>query len=260
VTKGIPAGRAKGSAATASFGQTKPHARLPKLVLLPGLHGTAGLLDDFRAALGADVEVQVVEYPRDQVLDHAQLAALVRPRLPLGRPFVLLGESFSGPVALLLAAQHPPGLRGLVLSTTFASGPRPSLAGLAHYARALPASAMPMWLVSFWLLGKWATPKLRERFAQVLHEVSPDVLTERFIACAGVDVRETLPKINVPVLYLRARRDRLVPPTAGEQVAAGAKQVRILDFDAPHCLLQAIPAQAARVVREFAGVLPGGRG
>jgi pimeloyl-ACP methyl ester carboxylesterase len=259
VTQGIPAGRGKSTAATVHFGQTKAHARLPKVVVLPGLHGTAGLLDDFRAALGAEVEVQVVEYPRDKVLDHAELAALVRPRLPLGRPFVLVGESFSGPVALLLAAQRPPGLRGLVLSTTFAAGPRPSLAGLARYARALPATLLPLWLVSFWLLGKWATPKLRAQFAKVLAEVEPDVLTERFVACATIDVRDTLAKLAVPVLYLRASRDRLVPPQAGELIAAGAKSVRIVDLDAPHCLLQAIPAQAARVVKEFAGVLPAGR-
>jgi pimeloyl-ACP methyl ester carboxylesterase len=259
VTRGASAGRRHGASATASFGHTQARARLPKLVLLPGLHGTAALLGDFRAALGNDVEVQAVEYPRDQVLDHAQLAALVRPKLPLGRPFVLVGESFSGPVALLLAAQHLPGLRGLVLSTTFAASPRPQLAGLARYARALPASAMPTWLVMFWLLGKWATPKLRGQFTEALAEVPPEVLAERFIACAGIDVRDTLPKLAVPVLYLRAKHDRLVPPSAGELIASGAKHARIFDLDAPHCLLQAIPAQAARIVREFAAALPGGR-
>jgi hypothetical protein len=33
------------------------------------------------------------------------------------------------------------------------------------------------------------------------------------------------------------------------------KDTRIVDLDAPHCLLQAIPAQAARVMGEFVAQL-----
>ena len=35
-----------------------------------------------------------------------------------GGDFVVVGESFSGPLALLLAARSPPGLRGVVLCAT----------------------------------------------------------------------------------------------------------------------------------------------
>jgi pimeloyl-ACP methyl ester carboxylesterase len=257
VSRGAFAGRQRG--APASFGGGRTHGRPPKLILLPGLHGTCALMADFRNALGHDVEAQAIDYPRDQRLDHAQLAALVRPRLPVGKPFVLLGESFSGPVALLLAAQRPPGLRGVVLSTSFAANPRPGLARFAKYATAVPPSAFPVGVFEYFLLGRWATPKLREAFQRVLAEVKPDVLAARLVACLSVDVRATLPKIDVPILYLRGTRDRLVPASAAGLVVAGAKNVHVVDFEAPHCLLQAIPAQAAKAVLEFASLLPAGR-
>ena len=249
MSKSAFAGRQQG--AHAQFGSGRTQARLPKLVLLPGLHGTEGLMHEFRAALGSDIETQAVEYPRDRVLDYAELAAFVRSRLPLGRPFVLLGESFSGPVAIQLAAQRPQGLRGLVLSTTFASNPRPALARFAKHALALPPQAVPISVAEFFLLGRWATPKLRAAFTQVLGAVDADVLSARLAACLGVDVRDQLATIAVPTLYLRAGRDRLVPPAACEQIRQALPNMQVVDLDGPHCLLQAIPAQAAKVVGEF---------
>jgi pimeloyl-ACP methyl ester carboxylesterase len=248
-------GRMRGATTHAPFGATTTQARLPTLVLLPGLHGTGALMQDFARELGADARVQPVDYPRDTVLDHAALADRVRPTLPVGKPFVLLGESFSGPVALRLAAERPRGLRGVVLSTSFAANPRPGLARFAHLARAVPAQALPLGIFTFWLLGRWTTPKLRAQFAEVLAQVDGQVLAERLVACLETDVRELLPKIDVPLLYLRGRRDRLVPPAAGDLVAQAVKGTHIVDLDAPHCLLQAIPAQGAKVVREFVATL-----
>jgi pimeloyl-[acyl-carrier protein] methyl ester esterase len=252
-TRSTNTGRTRGAHAT--FGATTARARLPRLILLPGLHGTCELLADFMAALGEDAPVHAVDYPRDRVLDHAALADFVRPLLPVGKPFVLLGESFSGPIAIRLAAERPRGLCGVVLSTSFAANPRPHLARFASLARAVPAQALPVGVFTFWLLGRWTTPKLRADFAQVLGAVDGDVLAERLIACTQVDVGALLPKIAVPLLYLRASRDRLLPQATGARVVAAVKQGRLVDLDGPHCLLQAIPAQAARVVREFAGSL-----
>ena len=257
MSKSTFAGRQQG--AHAQFGGGRTQARLPKLVLLPGLHGTEALLAEFRAALGNDIETQAIEYPRERPLDYAELAAFARARLPLGRPFVLLGESFSGPVAIQLAAQRLQGLRGLVLSTTFAANPRPALARFAKYALALPPQAVPMSVTEFFLLGRWATPKLRADFTRVLGEVDADVLSARLAACLTVDVREHLARIAVPTLYLRAGADRLVPAAAAEVIRTGVAHAQVTTLEGPHCLLQAIPAQAARVVKEFAGKLPAGR-
>jgi pimeloyl-ACP methyl ester carboxylesterase len=251
----ISRGATKGAHASAPWLETREKPALPRLVLLPGLHGTCGLMAPFDAALGEGIEAQAIDYPHDRVLDHAALADWLRPQLPVDEPYVLLGESFSGPVAIRLAADRPRGLRAVVLSTSFAASPRPALRRFAGLARAVPATAMPVPVFTFWLLGRWTTPSLRTAFAKVRAEVDADVLAERLIACLHVDVTTLLPEIGVPVLYLRGRADRLVPASAAQTVAAGVKDTRIVDFDAPHCLLQAIPAQAAKAVREFVEAL-----
>ncbi|MFA5258386.1 MAG: hypothetical protein WC360_09565, partial [Opitutales bacterium] len=76
----------------------------PALILLPGLDGTGRLFSDFVAALGPEADVVVVSYPTDQCLSYHELVAFVRPFLPRDRPYVILAESFSGPIGIALAA------------------------------------------------------------------------------------------------------------------------------------------------------------
>jgi hypothetical protein len=94
------------------------------LVVLPGLDGTATLHTEFVTSVGPAFDsVAVIPYPSDKALGYAALESLVRAQLPPATPFVLLGESFSGPIALSIAANPPPNLVGLILSTTFAKAP-----------------------------------------------------------------------------------------------------------------------------------------
>ena len=106
------------------------------LVVLPGLDGTATQLNDFVQALGlAFDQVGVIEYPRDQPLGYTELESLVRSALPTDRQFILLGESFSGPIALSIAASHPVGLAGIVLCASFAKAPIPIFRPFAWLAK-----------------------------------------------------------------------------------------------------------------------------
>ena len=80
----------------------------PALVLLPGLNGTGILFESLQTALGQSLDVRVVRYP--------QLQGHARKSLPTDRPFVLLGESLSGPIAIRLAAERPRELVGLTVT------------------------------------------------------------------------------------------------------------------------------------------------
>src|ERR1043165_4573138 len=97
------------------------------LVVLPGMDGTATPRADFAAAVGPAIEPHIVSYPPDPTLGYAELEALARASLPTDRPYVLLGESFSGPIAISIAASRPRYLVGLILCVTFASNPLPVL-------------------------------------------------------------------------------------------------------------------------------------
>lgn len=78
-----------------------------KLILMPGMDGTGELFAPLIGALGSSIESIVVRYPTDQPLTYSELFPQVRAALPRSGPFVLLGESFSGPLALMLAAEAP---------------------------------------------------------------------------------------------------------------------------------------------------------
>ncbi len=227
-----------------------PPRRKPRLVLLPGLDGTGCLLRGFHDALDPTVSTVIVPYPRNRDLDYGGLEGIARSFLPRTKPFALLAESFSGPIAISIAASHPTGLRGLILTCSFARNPRPSLAPLRPLARYLPIHAMPTVLLVWPTLGRFATPALRSGLADALSRVSPSVIRRRLRAVLEVDVSVLLARVDVPVLYLRASEDQLVPRSASEELSA-MPRIRFAEVEGPHFLLQAMPSAAAAHVQAF---------
>lgn len=214
-------------------------------VLLPGMDGTGRLFAPFVAALGNDVVTQIIAYPCDQAMDYAGLDHWVRARLPDRGPFVIVAESFSGPIAISLAASPPPGLLGICLCCTFARNPRPAFAWLRHFLRFAPLSHPPHAILDFLMLGKFGTDELRRALADAIAQLAPDVLEARLQALAEVDVRHHLAAAKVPVRYLQATHDRLVPTSAAADLTS------ITRIDGPHLLLQARPDESAAEVKKF---------
>jgi len=223
------------------------------LVLLPGLDGTGLLFANFAASFGPDVKIIVVSYPTDTSLGYTELEPIARSFLPIDQPYFLLGESFSGPIAISIAASRPPGLLGLVLCCSFARSPRPALAVFRPLLPAVPVAALPLALLSFFVLGRFSSPALRRSLAESLALVSPSALRARARAALSADVSASLARVAVPVLYLRASEDRVVPSSASQSVVALAPATKVVEFVAPHFLLQVLPSQAAAAVREFMG-------
>lgn len=208
------------------------------------MDGTGELFARFAAELGAGFEVRTVRYPGDHCGGYEELEAIARQAIPADRPYILLGESFSGPIAISIAASAPGQLRGLVLCCTFARNPRPGLAALKPLIGALPFKALPAnWLVD---------ASMRKAFKLALDQVTTPALRARMRAVLAVDARDRLAACDVPILYLRATRDRLVPRAAAELVARIKPSTRVIEFDAPHFLLQTAPERAAREVAAFA--------
>jgi pimeloyl-ACP methyl ester carboxylesterase len=221
------------------------------LVLLPGMHGTAELFAEFAAALGPEHEAIAVPYPPDLPLGHAQLESIARTRLPTDRPFVLLGESFSGPIAISIAASAPSGLRGLVLCVSFAKNPLPLFAALRHFT-----GILPIWRGAYapfvrLMLGRFSTPARLAAILRAMESMSQGVLRARIRATLSVDATPRLSHIRVPVLYLQAARDRVVSRSAARLLSRSLSGIQVVELDAPHFLLQVAPAAAAREVKAF---------
>lgn len=224
---------------------------MTEVVILPGLDGTGALLEAFCSCLcELGISARVLAYPADRPLGYEQLEQLVRVQLP-STPFLLLGESFSGPLAIRLAARAPLGLLGLVLSTTFARAPMPALSPVAPLVRFAPARP-PMPLLSWALLGPWATPELELQLAAALRSVSPATLRARATAALRVNALGLLPSISVPALQLVATQDRLLSKSAAGALAAGLAASRTVRVAGPHLLLQTAPHMCGQEVAAFA--------
>lgn len=220
------------------------------LVLLPGLDGTGELFAPFLTALGGQ-PAQVVRYPADRAMNYAEHEEFARKQLPGQGDFVLLAESFSGPIGISIAAAPPPGLKGLILCATFASNPHRLLAPLATLARWLPAPKLPPSWAEPWLYPGRGTSELRRWHAQAMGLVSARALRARVAAILAVDVRTQLARISVPMLYLRAGCDRLVSRASSLEILELRPDVGLAEFDAPHFLLQTEPAACAAAVLAF---------
>jgi pimeloyl-ACP methyl ester carboxylesterase len=225
---------------------------MPRLIILPGADGTGFLLKDFVSALG-DLSTTVIVYPNDRALSYEQLVEFVRPQLPASEKYFLLGESFGGPLAILLAHAHRDQVAGVVLCASFARYPATMLRALAPLAAFAPIRIAPLSLTSWFLLGNWSTSTLRSNLAHALSSVSTAALRSRLVAALQVDVSSCLPEIKVPLLYLQASHDRVVPESAGNATAAAMPHASIEQIQGPHFLLQAAPIPCAQCIRRFLG-------
>jgi pimeloyl-ACP methyl ester carboxylesterase len=205
------------------------------------------------AQLPGSVEPIVVRYP-DRPATYPEHEAVARREIPRDRTFVLLGESFSGPIAIAIAAASPPNLRGLILCASFVSSPHPLLRPLRGLTPLASPKLVPGFLAHHALMGPFATPALRAAHARALSHVSSRTLTSRLQAMANVDAREQLRGLNLPALYLRGTRDRVVGRRHAEEFAALARDGAVIDIEGPHFLLQTQPVECARHIDEFIAV------
>jgi pimeloyl-ACP methyl ester carboxylesterase len=127
------------------------------ILLLPGLDGTGELLNDLRHRLSVHRQVTIIDYPMNRPLDYDQLTTFVGERVPSER-FIILGESFSGPIAIQIAVQEKVRVAGLILASTFAKHPLPAI--FAVLAKVFDHTWMPHSIVEGALLGTAGTPGL----------------------------------------------------------------------------------------------------
>ena len=220
--------------------------------LLPGMDGTGELLADLRGRLSPHRPVTVVAYPTDQPLGHEALAAFVSDRLPEGR-FVILGESFSGPIAIEIAARMPERVAGLVLASTFARHPLPR--ALVHAIPLVDVARLPRRLIEGLLLGRHGTPKLKAQLAAILAKLPRGVMQARARDTLQVDVRARLRAIVCPALCLVGRHDRLIGRRCVADLRSGLRDATFVEFDAPHMLLETHAAEAASAIERFCATL-----
>lgn len=224
------------------------------LVLLPGLDGTGLLFTDFVAELkelAPEIEPIVVRYPTDQALGYPELERIAWNSIPTDKPFVLLGESFSGPLAISIAASRPARLAGLILVCTFAKYPRQLFRRLQSLVPFMPVKGRVVSLARKIAAHQPISADVEAKLMEASGKVSSDVFRYRISELLKIDVSEKLSAIDVPILDLRALRDGVVQNRAGDVIRRLGRRVSIVEMDGPHFILQALPRDTAAAVRDF---------
>ncbi|MBC8327192.1 MAG: alpha/beta hydrolase [Planctomycetes bacterium] len=225
------------------------------LILLPGLDGTGRLFDRVSPELARFAPVERVSYPMERGLGYAELQRVLEAKLPTADPYVLVAESFSGPIAIEHAAARPPLLRGLVLVATFAANPLPLPGSWLRPFAGLARPRMPKALTRLLLVGGDAPADLVEEVRATVATMDPAVIAQRIRQVLSVDRRARLASIAAPTLYLGGSRDRLVGARGWRQCAAGIQDLQRVFLDAPHLVLQRRPKESAAAIEAFLGRL-----
>ncbi len=220
----------------------------PKLVLMPGLDGTGKLFDPLTHLLEPHFDISVITYPDlDTFSDYVDVA---RSQLPEAPGFSLVAESLSGPVALALMAQSPDQIGPSILSATFARSPLPTLTQLAHH---VPDKMFSIGALSEFCLDVSATED--EDFSEtqplplnVTAQLDGGVLKHRIEVFSRIDISALLPAIDLPILYLRAQRDRIVSEPDALMLQQHLPNMVKIDIDGPHLLLQTRPQECANLI------------
>ena len=222
------------------------------LIALPGMDGGAHLFGPLRDAAPGDVDVVAIGYPPGAANGYDDLLPVVRACLPTDRPFYLLGWSFSGPLALMLAAERPPRLCGVVLAASFVRNPVPRLPRWARrFATPAVFKLYPAASRLKALLGGYGTPEVRAMLKRAHTEAGTVALATRARATLFVDATPALAACPVPVLILRASNDEVIASRCCEEIQRLLPSAEVVEIAGPHLALVTNPAAAWTALSAF---------
>jgi pimeloyl-ACP methyl ester carboxylesterase len=229
------------------------------IVLLPGMDGSGAFFSPSIEALGSSVATQIISYPPDQAMNYAQLTQFVEQSLPKDSPYVLLGESFSDPIAVSIAAVKPAGPQAIILVCSFVCPPILIPKAFRNIVSQFPIHLIPNKVVSRYLLGAYATKEVATRLGIAMAKVGVGVWRARLLSILNVNVKKELSEIDVPFLYLRATQDKIVPKSASELISLLKPSIIVTEIEGPHFILQTNPAASASSILGFLtnfGIIP----
>lgn len=99
-------------------------------------------------------------------------------------------------------------------------------------------------------LGRDAQRERVDALRDVVRSLPADVLDARLALLRSLDESGALKALRVPLLHLRAMRDRLVCRSLRHD-AVGASSFREVDVDGPHFLLQARPRACRDAIADW---------
>jgi pimeloyl-[acyl-carrier protein] methyl ester esterase len=220
-------------------------------VLLPGLDGTEVFFRPLVAALPEWVKPVIVTYPTSGANHYSALLAIVLAAVEDSEDFYVLGWSFSGPLALMLAAKEQSRVRGVILCASFVRPPLPGLAWLRFAVTAPVVHLLRLARRVPLLLSSCSTEMFRRDKAATWIRVPSRILAARARAILALDARGCLGGCFRPVLYLAGSRDRVIPRRTVEEIVGELPSTKGVTVDGPHLALYTNPRAAVRAIVAF---------
>jgi len=225
------------------------------IVLLPGLHGTSGLFPPFVSALAekniSSESCFALPLPVDISQEYMPLADHISACLPDG-DLILVAESFSTPLAMILAERELSRVRGMILVAGFCYSPLPTGIGLLPL-RPLLALSPPTALVKHFLTGESASSECLDAVMHTLRLAHSRVLASRVRTVLALSEAECPSPRGLPVMLIQARQDRLIPWEAQSRLERHFPDAHVVWIDGPHLLLQTEAHACACAVVSFLG-------
>jgi pimeloyl-[acyl-carrier protein] methyl ester esterase len=225
--------------------------KLSTLVILPGLDGTDVFFRPLLALLPRTIRPLVLCYPQTGPNGYADLLGFVRGAVAEIPEFYVLGSSFSGPLAVMLAAAEPQKVRGIILSATFLRSPRRQLnrfrfAAIGPVIWAIRvARRIPVWT------RRSRDDPFRRAKRETWSRVSARCLAGRVRAILAVDVRDVLRICVQPVLCIVFGSDRVVARNSSEEILLHRPATKRVTLPGDHFAFYSDPARFADAVVRF---------
>jgi pimeloyl-ACP methyl ester carboxylesterase len=167
------------------------------------------------------------------------------------KKFAVLGWSFGGPLALMVAARRPSHVSGVVLCGSFVTPPHPALVPFRSAVTAPVIAVVRALRRTRLLVPGWATAEMRKAKALTWRRVNSGALATRARAALGVDARRLLAECRPRIMYLASTRDEVISRTNLDEVLAHAPHAEVAEIEGPHLALFTNPVQSAALIAGF---------
>jgi pimeloyl-ACP methyl ester carboxylesterase len=221
-----------------------------KLVLLPGMDGTGELFSYILEYL-KEFDTQVISLPQTGSQDYPTIINYIKSKLP-NQEFTLIAESFSGALAAELAKEHLPNLKKIAFVATFLSPPNAALLSIAAKLPLKSLSKVPLakYIQKQLFIGKSAKPELVDLFQSILNKLPSEILSNRIKTMQ--DLAFSTESLDIPCLYIQALSDRLVSANKYSEFQQYFSNIKLVQFEGPHFIMQTKPRECAIAIAEHA--------
>ncbi len=217
-----------------------------KIVLLPGLDGTGNLFRSILRFLPTE-DVIVIALPEVGEQTFEALTEYCQTKVPK-EPYILVAESFSGPIGIELAAKDTGLMMRLILVATFASPPKPFVSRLCSMLPIKGLMRLPFSsLASRLLFLGFNTPiEIIDNFLSSVASVPSEVIAQRLQVVSSFECG--VASIKVPVIYIQPTNDILVPRKCFSAIEKIAGNIELKRVRGPHFILQSDPEACAQII------------